>query len=384
MQELAYQGLLPSGEVPPGVQVHPRLSWRRIAHLPAGNRVYLGSPSLVRLPDGALVVSLDHFGPGTGNDTSRVYRSEDDGMSWCQVAEIRGQWWSTVFLHGDALHLLGTTREYGDLVARRSQDGGRTWSEPVGPEQGRLRTDARYHCGPQPMLIHRGRIWRAVEDLHGGHEWGRCFRAGMLSAPADADLLRAEAWTLSDMLPSAPGWLDGRCNGWLEGNAVAAADGGLVDILRVDLHAGPEVAAVVRCDDEGRRLAFDPASGFIPFPGGAKKFSIRADPRGGCWWSVVSPADRADPAKPADQRNRLALALSTDLVTWREVATLVSHPDRLRHGFQYVDWVFDGDDILAVCRTAAGDGCGGAANFHDANQVTFHRLSSFRRLAAGG
>jgi hypothetical protein len=44
-----------------------------------------------------------------------------------------------------------------------------------------------------------------------------------------------------------------------------------------------------------------------------------------------------------------------------------------RVGFQYLDWQFDGEDIIAVCRTS-WDGI----NYHDANHITFHRLQHFR------
>ena len=56
------------------------------------------------------------------------------------------------------------------------------------------------------------------------------------------------------------------------------------------------------------------------------------------------------------------------------------HPDPARHGFQYVDWLFDGDDLIAVSRTAYDGSLGGARNFHDTNFLTFHRLTHFRDL----
>lgn len=43
-------------------------------------------------------------------------------------------------------------------------------------------------------------------------------------------------------------------------------------------------------------------------------------------------------------------------------------------GFQYVDWQFDGDDIIYTVRTAYD----GAHSFHDANRITFGRLPGFR------
>ena len=57
---------------------------------------------------------------------------------------------------------------------------------------------------------------------------------------------------------------------------------------------------------------------------------------------------------------------------------LLKHPDSAKHGFQYVDWLFDGADIIAACRTAFDDDEGGAHNFHDANYLTFHRIANFR------
>ena len=45
-------------------------------------------------------------------------------------------------------------------------------------------------------------------------------------------------------------------------------------------------------------------------------------------------------------------------------------------GFQYVDFVIEGDDILFHCRTALN----GAHNFHDANYANFDRIRTFRTL----
>jgi len=48
---------------------------------------------------------------------------------------------------------------------------------------------------PVPVLVHGGRIWRAMEDAAGGTQWGKRYRAMMMSTPADADLLNAKSWT---------------------------------------------------------------------------------------------------------------------------------------------------------------------------------------------
>ena len=231
------------------------------------------------------------------------------------------------------------------------------------------------------MVIHNGRIWRAMEDIGAGGGWGKQFRAFMMSAPEHADLLKAASWTSSNALARSPDWLDGDFGGWLEGNAVVTPDGGIVDMLRVDTSHG-EKAAMVHISADGATATFDPAKDFIDFPGGAKKFTIRYDPLTKLYWTLANfiPADFEGAARPGAIRNTLALTSSPDLRNWKVNAIVLSNPDREYHGFQYVDWQFDGDDIVFACRTAFDDEDGGAHNYHDANFLTFHRLRDFREL----
>ena len=62
---------------PPGVIVH---------HVLAQTKQYVGCPSIVILPDGSYLASHSHFGPGARNTDSFIYRSEDGGASWRQIA----------------------------------------------------------------------------------------------------------------------------------------------------------------------------------------------------------------------------------------------------------------------------------------------------------
>lgn len=359
---------------PPGVVV---------AHSPASSRQYLGSPGLAVLPGGEYVASHDLFGPGSTGDRTRVFASADRGQAWSLRAEIVGQWWSSLFVHRGDLYLLGTSRENGFCVIRRSTDGGRTWSEPRDSKSGLLLGDGRYHCAPVPVIEHQGRLWRAMEDAMGPGGWGQHFHTFMLSVPAEADLLHAANWTFSNRILGNPRWLQGNFRGWLEGNAVVSPAGRIVTVLRVDAPLDDEQAAIVEISPDGRQATFDPEHGFVPFPGGAKKFSIRPDPRGSGYWTLanyVPPRERR--GLPAKTRNTLALVHSADLRSWQVRAILLAHPDPERHGFQYVDWLYDGDDLIALVRTAYDDGQGGAHNQHDANYLTFHRFANFRELRA--
>lgn len=354
-----------------------------VAHLPAAGRVYIGSPSVAVLDNGDYLVTHDLFGPGSTEHRSavtRVYRSSDRGATWSRLGDVQGAFWSTVFAHRGAAYLLGTTRHHGDVVIRRSTDGGKTWTDPKDAASGLLRA-GEFHCAPVPVVAHAGRLWRGMEDASGGKEWGKRYRAMMMSAPADADLLQAGNWTWSNSLPRDPAWLGGKFNAWLEGNAVVTPDGRIADLLRVDAPLPGGTAALVGVSDDGKTAGFDPASGFVPLPGGSTKFTVRRDPRDGAYWSLANyvPA-RHSGLRPASVRNTLALLRSADLRTWEVRCVLLHHPDRTKHGFQYPDWLFDGDDLIAVVRTAFDDGLGGAANFHDANFLTFHRIRNFRSL----
>jgi hypothetical protein len=354
-----------------------------IDHSPQSSGLYIGSPGLATLPNGDYVASHDFFGPRSGEHQSArtvVFRSADRGRSWQRIAEVQGQFWSSLFVHRGALYLLGTDKHHGNAIIRRSGDGGQTWTSPTNHASGLLRDDGQYHGAPVPVLEHRGRLWRGLERRDPPRGWGITYCAGMLSVPVEADLLEATNWTFSTFLPGQAQWLDGRFGGWLEGNAVATRDGRLLDVLRVDTPGYPEKAALVSLSADGLTPSFDPRSGFVNFPGGAKKFAIRYDPRSDRYWSLATivPESQRQTGRPGGVRNTLALTVSADLTNWTVRCLLLHHPDRAKHGFQYVDWQFDGEDMIAACRTAFDDEEGGAHNNHDANFLTFHRITNFR------
>lgn len=348
---------------------------------PAAAQQYIGSPSIAILPDGPYAASHDYFSPGNQGDRTLVFRSTDRGRTWRRAAELTGQWWSGLFVHRGALYLMGTSKAYGACVIRRSKDGGATWTEPKDGASGIILAAGKYHTSSMPVVLHQGRLWRAMEDGEGPGGWGSHFQAFILSAPEDADLLNAANWTATNRLGRDPSWLEGRFGGWLEGNAVVTRTGTIVDILRVDTKTQPEKAAILEVSRDGRKLTFDPDSGFIDFPGGAKKFNIRFDAPSAHYWSLVNWTLPRHVAEQAPRvRNAVALVRSPDLRAWEVRSVLLYHPDVKFHGFQYADWLIDGDDLVAAIRTAFDETAGQAHNQHDANYLTFHRWSRFREL----
>jgi len=360
-------------------------------------RTYLGSPSIVRLANGDLLGTHDYFGPGCplnheGEEhLTSVYRSTDRGKTWMNVTHISGAFWSSLFTVGEDVYLIGCSQQYGSVVIRRSRDGGNTWSHPADScsgllfQGGAVHQPPNFHCAPVPTLRHEGRLYRAFED-NTPLNWPKGFQAVVVSADEDADLLDANSWTISQRLPFDPDWMPGwHSCGWLEGNAVADRDGKLWNVLRcngkkqgLEEYSLWDRAALVRVEEGGKRLSFDPGEDFIDLPGGHTKFTIRYDRVAEAFLMLSN--GNLDPEKPTN-RAVLSLYQSADLRNWTHVEVLLrddsalSPDDSFRlTGFQYVDWQFDGDDIIYLSRTAYG----GAHNFHDANRTTFHRLERFR------
>ncbi|MDZ4860527.1 MAG: sialidase family protein [Candidatus Hydrogenedentes bacterium] len=354
-----------------------------INHIPASEERYVGSPTIAVFPDGTYAAAHDEFGPKSGYFTgaiTNVFRSEDRGASWEQTARIEGALWSTLFVHRGALYLLGVDKEYGPVLIRRSEDGGHTWTTPTDDSTGVLAPED-YHTAPVPVLEYKGRLWRGVERAATPGKWGVIYQATMMSAPVDADLLKASSWTFSNSIARDPAWLDNTFHAWLEGNAVVRR-GQMYDILRVDYRPGTEKGALVRVSKDGKKATFDPDRDFVDFPGGAKKFSIRYDKKSRRYWTLSTPVLQEYPGVDNSKvRNSLVLMSSRDLRKWTMHKLLLSHPDVEKHAFQYVDWLFEEDDIIAVSRTAYEDGLGGAKRAHDANFMTFHRFDNFRPMA---
>ena len=372
-------------------------------------KTYPGSPSLVLLPEGGMLASHDYFGPGCpgsrageGN-LSSIYRSGDDGETWENITHICGLIWGNLFVHRGHVYSLGVSRQFGSIVIRRSEDEGYTWTHPTDPGSGLLFKGGpgtelpNYHGSAMPILTHQGRMYTAFENARGpgvvlpgggGVRGVTDILAFVLSVPEDADLLDASNWTMSNQLELGPGhapdgWPKLLDMNWREGCLVVAPDGEIWSMMCVKGRPQIGKAAIVKVDPGGRRVSFDPETGLIDFPGGMTRFVIRKDEQTGTYWTLVNP--NINPAF-INQRNVLALYESDDLLNWDHRANLLEDDSDLSPeesaeftGFQYAGWLFHGDDIVYVLRTAYQ----GADNYHDANRITFHRVQDFRSLSGG-
>lgn len=373
-----------------------------IAHSPAKSRRYIGSPTIVVTGKGEYVAAHDFFGPGTDDSQTVVYKSIDNGYHWQRVASLSGQWWSNLFMHRGELYIFGTSRKNGKIVIRRSPDKGTTWTIPEDEVTGLLTEEEGYHCAPMPITIYQGRLWRAFEkrERNADGEWlGSSCHALVISAPVDADLLNRNSWRQTNMVPY-PGKYAAEGAHWREGNVVVDwKNHELLNIIRYEPDGTELVdccnkAAILHVGDNGNSLSFNLAHDVINLPGGRSKFTIRYDEQTDLYWCLSNPffkqyeeihgatlGDKGRIISGGRGRNVLALSISRDLRKWDIKEIVLKSDDIHRHAFQYVDWQFDGDDIVIVSRTAYDDGLGGAHNPHNANFLTFHRIKAFRHLA---
>ena len=337
---------------------------------------YLCSPSLVRHPDGYLLASMDVYAASHPQNLTLIFRSDDNGETWHYVSELMPCFWGKLFVHRDELYMLACSTEYGDLLIAKSSDGGKTFPAPVTLLRGSNGKNGctGVHKNPQNILYHNGRLYETLE-------WGAwadqslCHAAMVMSCDEEADLLDPESWSFSEPLPFshfAPELEDLPIPTMtIEGTLTVAPDGKLLDVMRFGKYH-TVIAYEVNTSDPEAPLSY---SRCIDFPANYSKFMIKYDEVSGRYYSV---ATRVYDPELKKARNLLSLLSSRDLVNWEVVCDLFDyrHEDPKKVGFQYVDFSFEGNDIIYLCRTALN----GAHTYHDSNYCTFHRIADFRSL----
>lgn len=381
---------------------------RAPAHDDLGTPLIIDDVTLTELPSGALLCGYTfnrdsrersyprdadrHIFQWSNPFQLRFARSEDDGESWREIAAVDLNM-GFPFVHEGRVFLLGNRLGRRDVVISESFDEGETWTDPVTLFEG------AYWNTPAGVVIRDGVLYRGMgtpSDLPWGGHWNAIVViAGDLSAPLDP-----ASWRMSEpvVYPGTPSELVHRAPGeerpapgtllpghWLEANVVEA--GGALRLIAVTRQQNlVGVCSVTDTGDE-LHLEFDC---LYPVPGGHAKMFIIRDPQTGLFWSQADIAP--DPldllgwnstargegyeGEPELDRHILTAVYSVDALNWFQAGAVVIG-ERRDHGFQYAAPLIRGDDMLYAVRTGVDD----AANQHDANRVTLHRVRDFRTLA---
>lgn len=398
------------------------------------NKDFLYTPSVLRLKNGRLLVSLD-----ISDKSGEIYASDDGGKTW----HLKGTGVFTharLFADGDTVYLIG---HKGNIVIFVSYDQGEHWSEASVLAQG------NYHASATSVCYKNGYIYLVMECVTKEKEefpyWcPNVLAPVVLRGKLGTDLTKKENWlfsqkvTFRDFIPDdkALEWFgvpffDSPLNhpedvfvnatdyrslsesqrqnmaftthpmGWLETNLVEIVDPkhywydpeGKTFLLFMRAHTGGSgYCCVAKAVDEGDEIKIEPLTNpsgkkvlFLPMPGGQMKFYVKFDPETNLYWLLSTQAtdtmcrvELLDSERyniPCDERERLTLHYSKNMVDW-VFAGLVSKGESPKQSRHYGSMDIDGDDLVIVSRSGDEE----SASAHNGNLITFHRVKNFRNL----
>ncbi len=373
--------------------------YTEIFHNP-DRRKYVEGCGIAKMPDGAFVasvpvvvrgVTLREVGKrGIIPCVTHIIRSTDGGQSWRKISEL--PYYSAVpWVHQGTLYLFtmkeGTEYRNDDLFLLRSDDGGRTWSDPATLFKGHF---WNAHTG---MVIRENHLYWAVCELGLHPQMGPPQRnPRVLAGDLSKDPMDPQTWRLSDRIsyPAVPQELInpeiGSRSHALEPNVIEL--NGRIRVISCTKPEGQStagLAAVYDVTDDGKKPVVT-FTQYHPRPGGQVKFYILWDEVSQLFWStanlVVDSQNTFDwwkkegrLSRGGNDRRFLMLFYGMDGLNWFQ-AGCIAQASKISQSFMYATPVIDGDDLAVISRSSIN-----APDQHDADYATFHRVRNFRDLA---
>lgn len=330
----------------------------------------LCSPSLVRTKGGRLIAGMDVFAIKSGQNTTILFCSDDDGRNWRYLTDLHPFYWANMFTHKGVLYALGQTQEYGDLYIVRSDDEGERWSDPTLLFYGTswcCKGGGIQHT-PMHLTSFDGRLYTGFEYGNWGLADGHL--PGVMSVDEDADLMDAASWSFSRVAPYDGKWkaADERKGESIEGNLTVGPDGVLYDIMRYRVGKWLKM----RVDTKNH----DAAPEFVAIEDAPVSTSMfRIIPYKGKYLLITNrkTEETASVYGDAPYRNVLSAFVSDDLKNFRLIKDIIDfrNDDPRLYGFQYPSFIAEEDGVRLTVRSAFN----GAENYHNANYSLYYYLS---------
>jgi hypothetical protein len=168
------------------------------------SQIYLGSPSIIRLLSGRLVVSHDFFGTGYGSQprNTSIYISDDNGETWKFSSYIKHSYYATLSVYNNIIYAIGVDNDSNaNIIIHRSSDNGTTWSYQ-GNDDGVILFKGSFATGPTPIVIANQVMYRAMEAWPAPSRWPDDFQAAIISC----DLSKSSGLNIDDPIMSPNNW----------------------------------------------------------------------------------------------------------------------------------------------------------------------------------
>lgn len=355
---------------------------------------YRGSPSVVRLPNDSLLFVCDYYpddDAGVFSDTTYVYLSADDGMTWNPKAKLNNIYWASPFVDGSDVYLIGNGGNWGSVTIVKSDDYAQTWGAVSTLKAG---SDGpanlpSYGNAPFPVLTWNGYHYIGMGKLFTSSPASN--RPFVMRAPVGGVLTDSASWEISNYLQWDAQWLDtigittNTEEYFFENGVIENTVGSLVSYARLRTYPVVNKAVLMNLDTSSMTLSF---SKIIDLPGGNVKYCIIDDRDSTGYYLSITNPNRVGTLQN-DQRNILAMYKSENLEDWEWIGDIMADDynndvaqSLFRIGFQYPYARIDGDDLLLAVRVAyyGSPILDSADPYHNAERNVFKRIRNFRNL----
>ncbi len=372
------------------------------ARVPDPEVYFFHDPNMARLDDGSLLIAAPLWGRNRPEieRSTWMLRSADEGETWEELSPLPYAEATPFVLDGQLLMYVQTS-SHRDFLLISSDDGGKTWTEPVCVLEGPFWNIST------AMVVRPDALYWAM-DYNTDEELNERSRNSMVMVKHDRNgsPLDPGSWSHSNFVPrpELPDSLNGghfppgqspqisrdpSCVfGWVEPNTVEV--NGRIRIFNrctIDDYSSTGIAGSLEYDPDENRLEFKQ---FVSWPGGQCKFYVIHDQPSAMYWLFANLATNSHDrlgwgsrmresgfmGGPGNERRWLFLYYSIDCLNWFPAGCVARWPANVKRSFMYPSPVVVGDDIIMLSRTSHN-----AGNQHDADLCTIHRIRNFRSLA---